>query len=169
LAAGRGKNFTTGIDQVRLALDTNVLAYVEGVNGISRQKTAAEIVAKLPAAETFVPVQVLGELFNVLLRKAKHSPQSAQSVVLKFSDVFQLVETTPAILKTAIDLSAKHGLVIWDAVILAAAASVGCRLLLSEDLQEGFTWSGVTVANPFSPKKHELLAALLEELPPRDF
>lgn len=148
---------------MRLALDTNVLAYLEGVNGISRQQSAAEIIAKLPAARTFVPVQVLGELFNVLVRKAKYSPQHARSSVLNFTDMFQLVETSPAILKAAIDLSTKHGLVIWDAVILAASASVGCRLLLSEDLQERFTWSGVTIANPFAAKKHELLAGLMRE------
>ncbi len=162
MAAGRGKNCTIETNQVRLALDSNILAYVEGVNGIARQQSAAEFVARLPAARTFVPVQALGELFNVLVRKAKRTPQRSRSEVLKFAEIFQLIETSPAILKAAIDLSAKHGLVVWDAMILAAAASVGCRLLLSEDLQEGFTWSGVTVTNPFSPKKHELLAALLE-------
>jgi predicted nucleic acid-binding protein len=160
LAAGREKNYTNGTNQ-RLALDTNVLVYLEGVNGIARQQGAAEIVAKLPALRTFVPVQVLGELFGVLIRKAEYSRQRARSAVLSFADIFQLVETSPAILKAAVDLSAKHGLVIWDAVILAASASVGCRLLLSEDLQDGFTWSGLTVTNPFLPKKHELLRALL--------
>ena len=40
-----------------------------------------------------------------------------------------------------------------DAVILSAAAESGCRLLLSQDLQEGFTWNGVTVTNPFAPRK----------------
>jgi hypothetical protein len=34
-------------------------------------------------------------------------------------------------------------------------------LLLSEDLQDGFTWHGVTVTNPFAPRKHALLDALL--------
>jgi hypothetical protein len=34
-------------------------------------------------------------------------------------------------------------------------------LLLSEDLQEGFTWRGVTVTNPFASALHPLLAALL--------
>jgi predicted nucleic acid-binding protein len=162
LAAGRGTNYTNATDQVLLALDTNVLAYVEGVNGVSRQNSAAEIVAKLPRAGTFVPVQVLGELFRLLRRKAKYNPKRARSAVLNLADLFRLVETSPAVLRDAIDLSAKNGLAIWDAVILAAAASVGCRLLLSEDMQEGFTWGGVTVTNPFSAKKHRLLAALLE-------
>ncbi len=50
---------------------------------------------------------------------------------------------------------------IWDAVILSAAADARCRLLLSEDLQDGFTWRGVTVVNPFASSPHRLLAALL--------
>jgi hypothetical protein len=33
---------------------------------------------------------------------------------------------------------------------LAVAAKGSCRLLLSEDLQDGFSWRGVTVANPFA-------------------
>ena len=32
----------------------------------------------------------------------------------------------------------------------------GCRLLLSEDLHEGFTWAGVTVVNPFSSPRQFL-------------
>jgi predicted nucleic acid-binding protein len=47
---------------------------------------------------------------------------------------------------------------------LSAASQAGCRLLLSEDLQEGFTWAGVTVVNPFSSPRHALLETLLEGL-----
>jgi predicted nucleic acid-binding protein len=147
---------------VRVALDTNILAYVEGVNGASRKAAATAMVAKLPAESTHVPVQVLGELFRVLVRKAKYKPASARLAIFNFLDIFPVIETSPSVLTAAADLSVGHGLDIWDAVILAAAASAGCRLLLSEDMQEGFTWNGVTVTNPFSAKQHELLAALLE-------
>ena len=61
----------------------------------------------------------------------------------------------------AMDLAADHQLGLWDALILSAAADAGCRLLLSEDLQDGFTWSGVTVTNPFGSSPHTLLGALL--------
>ena len=47
--------------------------------------------------------------------------------------------------------------------ILATAAESACRLLLSEDFHEGFTWSGITVTNPFSSSRHPLLEALLAE------
>ena len=59
------------------------------------------------------------------------------------------------------NLAAGHRLSWWDAVIVAAAAEGRCRLLLSEDLQEGFTWNGVTVTNPFSGSRHPLLEAML--------
>jgi hypothetical protein len=33
--------------------------------------------------------------------------------------------------------------------------------MIVEDLQDGFTWGGVTVANPFASPRHPLLDALL--------
>jgi predicted nucleic acid-binding protein len=148
---------------MRLALDTNILAYAEGINGSSGKKAALELITKLPEDSTFLPVQVLGELFAVLVRKAGRSPGQARAAILSWQDAFPLIETSPAIMPAAADLATDHRLGIWDAVVLAAAAAAGCRLLLSEDLQSGFTWNGVTVANPFSAKKHELLKILLEE------
>jgi predicted nucleic acid-binding protein len=147
---------------MRIALDTNILAYAEGINDLPRKKVVLNLLEKLPKDETFVPVQVLGELFNVMVREAGLSPQRARTVILSWRDTFSLIETSPAVLIAATDLAAHHKLGIWDSVILSAAAAAGCRLLLSEDLQDGFTWNGVTVANPFSEKKHELLGVLLE-------
>lgn len=146
---------------MRLALDTNVLAYAEGVNGASGKKAALDIIARLPEGGTFLPVQVLGELFHVLVRKAGRSPERARAAILSWQDAFPLIETSPAVMLAAADLATHHHLSIWDSVVLSAAAAAGCRLLLSEDVQAGFTWNGVTVANPFSRDKHELLGALL--------
>jgi predicted nucleic acid-binding protein len=156
-------NYTTETKKLRLALDTNILVYIEGVNGISRQRNATQTVAKLPRGNTFVPAQVLGELFRVLVGKAKFPREKARATIINYLELFPIIDTSPAILKSAADLSVNHQLQIWDAIILAAASSAGCRLLLSEDMQEGFTWNGVTVANPFAGKRHELLNELLEE------
>jgi predicted nucleic acid-binding protein len=150
---------------MRIAIDTNVLAYAEGVNGASLKKTALEILERLPAESTFVPVQALGELFHVLVRKAGRSPARARIAILGWQDSFPLIETSPAVLVAGIDLAAQHGLSIWDSIIFSAAAASGCRFLLSEDMQTGFTWNGVTVANPFAAVKHDLLAALLKSTP----
>jgi predicted nucleic acid-binding protein len=146
---------------VIVALDTNVLAYAEGVNGAAMKALAFGLLQDLPADAATVPVQTLGELFNVLVRKAGRSRSDARAAILAWRDAFPLIETSPTVMLAAADLAADHQIGIWDAVILTAASASGCRLLLSEDLQDGFTWGGVTVANPFSPVRHPLLAALL--------
>jgi len=150
---------------VRVALDTNILAYAEGVNGTPMKKAALELVQKLPDGATLLPVQTLGELFNLLVRKARRSPAKARKAILSWRDAFPLIETSVEVMLSAADLATDHQLSIWDSVVLAAAAEAGCRLLLSEDLQDGFTWKGVTVTNPFAPAKHELLAAMLDASP----
>jgi predicted nucleic acid-binding protein len=150
---------------VRVALDTNILAYAEGVNGAPMKEAALELLQRLPEGATLLPVQTLGELFNLLVRKAERPPAKARMAILSWRDTFPLVETSTEVMLAAADLATDHRLSIWDSVILSAAAESGCRLLLSEDLQEGFTWKGVTVTNPFAPSRHALLTALLDVEP----
>jgi predicted nucleic acid-binding protein len=145
-----------------VAIDTNVLAYAEDTNGLEMKTAALHLLEKLSPDSTVIPVQALGELFTVLVKKARRSREAAQAAVLSWGDTFPLIDTSPAILVSAMTLATQHQLGWWDAIILAAAADARCRLLLSEDLQNGFTWSGVTVANPFAGFRHPLLAALLK-------
>jgi predicted nucleic acid-binding protein len=146
---------------MNIALDTNILAYAEGVNGAQKKAAALDLTRRLPPESTLLPVQMLGELFFVLVRKAGRPRDAARLAVIGWGDAFPLIETSSPVLMAAMDLAADHRLGWWDAVILSAAADAGCRLLLSEDFQDGFTWSGVTVTNPFSPSPHPLLGALL--------
>ena len=67
-------------------------------------------------------------------------------------------------MQSAFDLAAAHGLSIWASLILSVAAEQGCRVLLSEDLQNGFTWRGTAVVNPFAAPANALLAGVLEPL-----
>ncbi len=147
---------------MKVALDTNILAYAEGANGAAMRARALELMERLPAGAVVLPVQTLGELFNVLVRKAKRQPAYARAAVLSWRDTYPVVETSAPVMVTAMDLAADHGLTIWDSVVLAAAAEAECRLLLSEDLQEGVTWRGVTITNPFAPEVHPILSALLK-------
>jgi predicted nucleic acid-binding protein len=147
---------------VNVAVDSDVLAYAEGVNGAQNRDAAVSLLQALPPESTLLPVQALGELFTVLVRKAGKSRAEAAAAVLSWGDVFPLIETSNEVLVAATDLAGAHQLSLWDAVILSAAADAKCRLLLSEDLQEGFTWRGVTVTNPFAARRHPLLAALVE-------
>jgi predicted nucleic acid-binding protein len=147
---------------ITVALDTNVLAYAEETNGEIMQRRALAVVERLVPEATVVPAQTLAELFNVLVKKARWPIERASSAVLSWGDTFPVVETSPDIMLAAIELTRQHQLGIWDAVILASAAAAHARLLLSEDLQNGFTWSGVTVVNPFGGLRHPLFDAILK-------
>ena len=72
---------------------------------------------------------------------------------------FKQRPTTGSASDAATTLAADHGLTIWDAMILTVADEAGCRLLLSEDMQHGFTWRGVTIVNPFTSDLYPLLMA----------
>ena len=81
--------------------------------------------------------------------------------MLAWGDTFPLIETSASVILLATELTVRHQFSWWDAVILSSAADANCRLLLSENLQDGFTWSGVTVTNPFAAMRHPLLDAML--------
>lgn len=144
---------------MRAALDTNILVYAEGVNDAEKKRKAWDLLEKLPD-DAVIPVQALGELFQVLVRKAGRSPADARLAVSRWSYAFPLVETSASILLAAADLATRQ-ISLWDAVILSAAAEAGCSVLLSEDMQEGFVWRDVMIVNPFSKAPHPLLKGLL--------
>jgi len=146
---------------VKAALDTNVLVYAEGVNDLPKTESARNLIEKLPP-DAVIPVQALGELFQVLVGKAGRKPADAIAAITHWSAAFTLAETTATVLLAATQLASRK-FNFWDAVILSAAAESNCRILLSEDMQQGFEWRGVTIVNPFSRTRHPLLDALLSQ------
>jgi predicted nucleic acid-binding protein len=144
------------------ALDTNILVYVEGLNGVAREAASRALIQRLPIKFTLLPVQVLGELYNVLTRKAAWPRDLARAAVMSWHNSFLTAPTTVEAAIDAVELATDHRLDIFDSVIMSIAAEAGCRILLSEDLQDGFTWRGLTVVNPFASPQHPLLTALLD-------
>jgi len=76
---------------------------------------------------------------------------------LEWADSFLVADSTRFTFQTALDLTVDHQIPIWDALILSVAAKHHCRLLISEDFQNGFTWHGVTIINPFTTPSSSLL------------
>lgn len=146
---------------MRVALDTNILAYAEGLGDDLRCSAALKLIEQLPSEEVVLPAQTLGELSRVLTDKAKRSPSQARAAVLGWADSYDVADSTWFAFQAALDLTVDHQLQMWDALILAVAAENHCRLLISEDFHNGFTWRGVTVVNPFSVERSPLLMGLL--------
>ncbi|MFO7615319.1 MAG: PIN domain-containing protein [Bacteroidales bacterium] len=147
---------------MRVALDTNILAYAEGVGDAPRCARAIQVIEQLPLELVLLPAQTLGELFRVLVGKAKRDAVYAREAIMNWADSFEIADSSWPAFQAALDLTIDHGFQIWDALIMAVAAENRCRLLLSEDLQSGFIWRGVTVVNPFAAPSSPLLENLLQ-------
>lgn len=138
---------------MRVALDTNVLAYAEGVNGAERRNVALTLIARLPPGATVVPAQVLGELFNVLVRKAGKPRADARNALSSGHDAFPVIETSLDGMWVATDLAVDHNLGVWDAVILSAASRSGCRLLCPRTFRKALLGRGAQWSIHF-PQPH---------------
>lgn len=147
---------------MRIAFDTNFIAYAEGFDNDARDADAERIFSALSGHDVILPIQVSAELMSVAVRKFRRDRADAAVIVTRWRQLSTAEPATTAeVLATAFDLAVEHRLQIFEAIILAASAEAGCRLLLSEDMQDGFVWRGTTVANPFAPTPHPLLADAL--------
>lgn len=149
----------------RIAFDTNVLAYIAGVDrhvddGPKIEASRALLQQLRGRAALIAPVQALGELFVVLTR-AGATRDEARETALRMAQSFGTADSSSSAFLSALDLAAAHKLQLWDALILNAAAEAGCALLLSEDMAGGFAWRGTVVVDPFAPSRDERLTRLL--------
>ncbi len=135
---------------MRVALDTNILVYAEGLTGEDRKLRAHAALSDFAGDDLVLPAQALAELFTVLTRKARWPAAKARAAVLSWHDACLIADTTASVLLEAMDVSTMHQYSLWESVMLAASAQAGCRVLLSEDMQSGFIWRGVEIRNPFA-------------------
>jgi predicted nucleic acid-binding protein len=79
---------------MRIAVDTNLLVYAEGEGDEPRCHQARALFAHLPPAELMLPVQVLGELYNVLTRRFGRSADTTRSAVLEWASLYAVRDST---------------------------------------------------------------------------
>lgn len=134
----------------RVFLDANVLVYAQDRSSPKKQRVCRDIIARLAAdADGVISTQVLQEFYVAATRKLGVPPLVAKGI-LKTLGVFDTVQVSPALIQEAVDCSILNQLSFWDALVLAAAASAGCGVVLSEDLNPGQAILGVKVQNPFA-------------------
>ena len=96
-----------------------------------------------------VAALTLLELYHVLSRRSGLSGSEIEARLARLRKNVAITLTDEAVIDQAFELANRHKLQIYDAFILAAAATAGCDTLYSEDMQNGFVWRGVEVVNPF--------------------
>ena len=137
--------------------------------------------AKMPRAHAWVDhlwdnglgrtsMQVLSEYYVNLKRKAGASlpPDEAWLRIARLLQWKPQPVDGPLLLR-AREIERRWRLSWWDSMIVAAAQLQGCAILLTEDLQDGVLYGGVTVRSPFTLDVREPVPAyaVAPQFPPR--
>jgi predicted nucleic acid-binding protein len=134
----------------RRFIDTNVLLY-----SISRHPGEAakrnRAVALLAGNDLALSAQVLQEFYVQATRPTRTDalPHDIAAGLVRAWARFPVQETSLDIVLAALEIHAKHGFSYWDSAILAAAQALGCRELLSEDMDHGRRVGDLRIVNPF--------------------
>jgi predicted nucleic acid-binding protein len=130
-------------------VDTNVLLYTLDPADPKKQEAARAWRAALWKNRLGrISFQVLQEFYVNATQKWPRARDAARAEV-KDLLAWQPVTVDAAILDRGWKLQDRFQLSFWDALIVAAAKSIRCRYLLTEDLQAGQNLDGVLVINPF--------------------
>lgn len=134
---------------VEAFLDTNVLVYAVDTDPQTSEKRerARQIVR---AGDFGVSAQVLQEFYVTVIRKLRKPlpPTLAARWVERIASA-ELVALDALLVKSAIERSIRYQISYWDAAIIAAAETLGAKVLYTEDLNHGQVYGTVKVANPF--------------------
>lgn len=133
-------------------VDTNILVYAHDADAGARHATARTLLAELWEGRSGVlSTQVLQEFYAVVTRKFKPAmPRTKARAIVAAYGEWCAVATEPQLIVAASGLEEEHTLPFWDALIVQAAIQVGAERLLSEDLQDGRRFGGLTIENPFA-------------------
>jgi len=135
----------------KVFLDTNVLVYAYDQSEPEKQARAQALLSwGIEREKAVLSTQVLGEFFVVVTRKIQFPiPVDQVAEVVNLLSILPVVEIDLKLVRQAIAVHEDLQISYWDALIVTAAARVGCQKILSEDLNAGQSYCGVRVENPF--------------------
>ena len=137
-------------------VDTNVFVYRHDDSVPSKQSRAEQWITTLVQSRNGrLSFQVLQELYATLTRKRRlNFDRSEAREIVRLLAAWQPIATDLASLERAWLLQQHYALSWWDALIVAAAQTCECDVLLTEDLQHGQEFGAVRVVDPFaSPER----------------
>jgi predicted nucleic acid-binding protein len=132
-------------------VDTNVLVYAFDRSAGEKRDRARSLVNRLWAdMRGCISVQVLQEFYVTATQKVQKplEPDMAAKIVRDLS-YWQVHAPVAEDILGAIALQQRRRTSFWDAMILWSAQQLGCSAIWSEDLNEGQSYDGVRVLNPF--------------------
>ena len=131
-------------------VDSNVFVYAVDKAVSAKQKKARGIVADVFADGSAYRVssQVLAEFSSVAIRKLGMATPILLALLAEMGKIAH-VAIDNALVSRAVEIQGIYGIQYYDAQIVAAAERLGCDSILTEDLNDGQMYCGITALNPF--------------------
>ena len=145
---------SAGAGPPRFFIDTNVFVSTFDDGAPLRRAQARELVEQaLTTRQGVISHQVVQEFLHVAVRKfaVPLSPAGCREYLERVLAPLWRVSPTVALYSRALDVRERSGYGFYDSLIVAAAIEAGCRILYSQDLQDGRQFGGLTVVDPFGP------------------
>lgn len=131
-------------------LDTNILLYsISDRPGEAEKRRVADRI--LNDHDNALSIQVLQEFYHQATRPGRQDAidhEVAVGLVQRLCR-FPVQPITVGLMQEAFAIRRTTKYSYWDSAIIAAAAALGCRELLTEDMAHGQRIGGVRIVNPF--------------------
>ncbi|MGA2712760.1 MAG: PIN domain-containing protein [Bryobacteraceae bacterium] len=131
-------------------LDTNVLLYSISRNPDESLKRERAI-SLLDEDSGALSVQVLQEFYVQATRSSRADaiPHEFAAGLIEAWCRFRVQDITTPILTSALQIRKAYGFSYWDSAVVAAARTLGCDRLYTEDLNHGQMVKDLAIVNPF--------------------
>lgn len=131
----------------RVFLDSNILIYSYSSTELKKQAAARVLVSD---NESFISTQVLQELCNILLKKFGYAQSDARAAIEENCNNNLLFTNRRDTILQACKIADRYKLSFYDSLIVSAALQCECRILFTEDMQDGQVIEGqLLIKNPF--------------------
>jgi predicted nucleic acid-binding protein len=136
----------------RFFLDTNIFVYARPANSSAKKDRAAELVDRaISSGKGVISYQVVQEFFSVAFRHFTPRMTFAEAEQYLSATFQPFLTVIPLILCTSKQtLSRRYSLSWYDSLIVASASETQCRVLFTEDPQDGQSLGSLKVKNPFA-------------------
>jgi predicted nucleic acid-binding protein len=133
------------------SLDTNILIYAVDNSNLEKQEICYRLVEQFIRVRGRLPLQCLNEFYALTTRRSLLQPAQARTIVERLLGSLLIIPSTSADTVLAMQMQERHKIQFFDALLLATAIRAGSSIFLSEDMQDGRTYDGITVRNPLAP------------------
>lgn len=128
-------------------LDTNLWVYLFSKNPEFKYARINQLFST-QIQSIVISSQILGELYNVLLKKKFQTQPQAQAILAQLVAGFDILEIDATKVLKAVEINARYGFSYWDSLVIATALLSDCKILYSEDMQHGQSIETLQIINP---------------------